>query len=81
MQLLAAESLLLDRKDPKGAIDALMAIAVPDDSRPLVSRKATLLADAHEATGGKAEAIATLDGLLKVYPNARLQQRLDALRR
>ena len=46
-----------------------------------MSRKATLLADAHEATGGKAEAIATLDALLKVYPNARLQQRLDALRR
>jgi hypothetical protein len=58
-----------------------MAITVPDDSRPLVSRKATLLADAYEAAERKADAIATLDSLLKVYPNGRLQQRLDALKR
>jgi len=81
VQLLAAESQLLDRKNPQAAIDALMAITVPDDSRPLVSRKATLLADAYEAAERKADAIATLDNLLKVYPNGRLQQRLDALKR
>ena len=81
VQLLAAESQLLDRKNPQAAIEALMAITVPDDSRPLVSRKATLLADAYEAAGRKPEAIATLDRLLQIYPNTRLQQRLDGLRR
>ena len=81
VQLLAAESQLLDGKNPQASIEALMAITVPDDSRPLVSRQATLLADAYEAAERKADAIATLDSLLKVYPNGRLQQRLDALKR
>ena len=44
-------------------------------------RKAGLLADAYEATGRKPEAAAALEAMLKVFPNARLQQRLDALRK
>jgi uncharacterized membrane protein len=80
VQLLAAESQLVDRKNPQAAIDALMAVQVPDDSRVLRTRKASLLADAHEAAGRKTEAAAALEAVLKVFPNARLQQRLDALR-
>ena len=66
---------------PVAAIDALTAVQVPDDSRPLRTRKATLLADAYEAAGRKADAAAALDAVLKVFPNARLQQRLESLRR
>jgi len=80
VQMLAAESHLVDRKNPQAAIDALTAVQVPDDSRSLRTRKATLLADAYEAAGRKADAAAALDAVVKVFPNARLQQRLDALR-
>ena len=80
VQLLAAESQLVDRKNAQGAIDALMAVQVPDDGRVLRTRKASLLADAYEAGGRKADAAAALDAVLKVFPNARLQQRLDGLR-
>jgi hypothetical protein len=78
--MLAAESRLVDRKDPQGAIDALLAVQLPPDNRFMAFRKATLLADAYEATGRTAEAEAALEAVLKAFPNARLQQRLDALR-
>ena len=81
VRLLAAESHLVDRKNAQAAIDALTAVHVPDDSRTLRTRKATLLADAHEAAGRKADAAAALEAVLKVFPNARLQQRLESLRR
>jgi hypothetical protein len=53
---------------------------VRDDSRVLRQRKATLLADAYEAAGRKADAAAALESVLKVFPNDRLRQRLDALK-
>jgi uncharacterized membrane protein len=80
VQLLAAESQLVDRKNAQAAIDALMAVQVRDDSRVLRQRKATLLADAYEAAGRKADAAAALESVLKVFPNDRLRQRLDALK-
>jgi len=49
VRLLAAESLLIDRKNAQGALDALTAIQVPADSRPLRVRHAMLQADALEA--------------------------------
>jgi len=80
VQMLAAESKLIDRKDPQGAIDTLNATQLPSDNRFMAFRKGGLLADAYEAAGRKADAAAALDAVLKVFPNGRLQQRLDGLR-
>ena len=81
VRLLAAESQLVDRKNAQAAIEALMAVQVPDDSRVLRTRQATLLADAYEAAGRKAEAAAALEALLSVFPNQRLQTRLEGLKK
>jgi len=80
LRLLAAESSLLDRKDAQAAIDALGQIQLPDQNRVLAFRKATLLADAYVATGQKAAAVAALEGVLKTFPNPRLQKRIDELK-
>lgn len=81
VQLLAAESRLVDNKNPQAAIDALNAIQVPDDNRVLRTRRATLQADAFEALGQKDAAIAVLQPIVEAYPtNARLKARLDALK-
>jgi uncharacterized membrane protein len=80
VQMLAAESMLLDRKDPQRAIDGLNALRLPPDNRFMAWRKAGLLADAYEAAGRRADAAAALDAVVKVFPNDRLQQRRDALR-
>jgi hypothetical protein len=79
--MLAAESQLVDRKNPQAAIDALTALQLPSDNRFMNFRKAGLLTDAYEAAGRKADAIAALESTLKEFPNPRLQQRLDALKR
>ena len=62
-------------------IDALNAAQLPADNRFMAFRKAGLLADAYDAMGRKPEAAAALEAVLKVFPNGRLQQRLDALRK
>jgi uncharacterized membrane protein len=80
VQLLAAESLMLDQKDPQRAADALAAITVPDGNRILRTRKATLLADAFEKLGQKDRAIAALQPIVDAAPNPRIQQRIDALK-
>jgi len=80
VQLLAAESLMLDQKDPQRAADALAAITVPDGNRILRTRKATLLADAFEKLGQKDKAIAALQPIVDAAPNPRIQQRIDALK-
>jgi uncharacterized membrane protein len=80
VRMLAAESLLLDRKDPRGAIDALASVQVPDNNRFMRVQRAMLQADAYAATGQKDAAIAALDAFLKESPNPRVQQRLDALK-
>ena len=79
LRLLAAESSLLDRKDAQAAIDALGQIQLPEQNRVLAFRKATLLADAYVAAGQKAAAVAALEGVLKTFPNPRLQKRIDEL--
>ena len=81
LRLLAAESQVLDVKNPQAAIDALAQIAVPENNRVLGFRKATLLADAYEAAGQKDQAIAALESVLKTFPNPRLQQRVDTLKK
>ena len=77
IKLVAAESILLDQKNPKGALDALAAFEPPQQ---LAARKATLQADAFEATGQKDAAIAVLQAVVSQRPNPRIQQRIDKLK-
>jgi predicted Zn-dependent protease len=76
VRLLAAESLLLDQKNAKGAIDALSSLDVTPQLRV---RKGMLQADAFEALGQKDAAIALLQTLVGQTPNPRVQQRIDQL--
>jgi uncharacterized membrane protein len=81
LQLLAAESVLIDRRNPQAAIDALAAITPPSGNRQLIVRKAGLQADAFEALGQRDAAVAVLEAVLASGPpNARLQSRVDALK-
>ena len=59
--MFAAESLLLDQKNPQAALDALATVTPPEGNRFLVGRKATLQADAYEAAGQKDQAMAVLE--------------------
>jgi uncharacterized membrane protein len=79
VQLARAESLMLDRKDPTAALQALRAITPPVDSPSIRIRHGMLTADALEAAGQREGAIATLQQLVAAVPNARVQQRLDQL--
>ncbi|HKE82366.1 MAG TPA: DUF2231 domain-containing protein [Vicinamibacterales bacterium] len=81
VQMLAGESMLVDLKNPQGALDTLTSIKVPADNRFMLMRHATLQADAYEAAGQKDKAAATLEAVVKQFPNPRLQQRIDALKR
>jgi uncharacterized membrane protein len=80
VQMLSAESLLLDRKDAEGALLALDRISVPQDSRRLVSRHGVLRSDALREAGHVAEARTVLEDLLARYPDNRtVKERLSAL--
>lgn len=77
IQLLAAESLLLDRKDAAAALQTLARIAVPKDDRRLRFRHAWIMADALEAQGQADAARATLQALRSDFPDSeRLRKRL-----
>jgi len=79
--LLAAESHLLDRRDPAAALAALDRISVPASSAFLRVRAGHLRADALEASGDRAGALAVLQKLAEEFPaNARLRQRVEQLR-
>jgi len=81
VQLAAAESMLLDRKDARTAIDALQKISPPQSNRPLRIRHGLLTADALEAAGQRDGAAAVVQGLVTAYPDVpRLKQRLAALK-
>jgi uncharacterized membrane protein len=80
IQLLVAESKLLDLKDPGAAVELLSHLSVPKDERRLRTRHAFLLADALEAAGQKDAARAALQTLASDYPdNPRVKKRLEAL--
>jgi uncharacterized membrane protein len=80
VQLLAAESLLLDRRDPAAALGAVAAINPAKEY--LRVRKAVLAADALDAAGRPDEARAALETLLKDLPNNRqLRARLEKSRK
>jgi len=76
VRLVAAESMLLDQKNPQAAIASLAAMDPPP---PLRIRRGMLQADAFEALGQKDAAVAVLQGLVAQAPNARVQQRIDRL--
>ena len=78
VQLAAAESLLLDRKDPAAAIAVLGKISPPKEDRRLRLRHGLLTADALEAAGQKEGAMALLQSLRAEFPdNARLKKRIE----
>jgi hypothetical protein len=76
IKLIAAESMLLDQKNPQGAIDALASFDPPPNLRV---RKGMLQADAFVAMGQKDAAIAVLQALNSQTPNPRVQQRIEQL--
>jgi len=81
VQLAAAESLLLDRKDAAAAVAALERTSVPPDDRRLRMRRAFLLADAFESEGNKPAALSALEQLSAESPqNERLKTRIEQLR-
>ena len=80
VQLLRAESQLLDRKDPAAAVATLAAITVPADNRRLRIRHTFLLADALAASGQKDAARAALQPLASEVPDdPRVKRKLEDL--
>jgi len=80
VQLLRAESQLLDRKDPAAAVATLAAITVPADNRRLRIRHTFLLADALAASGQKDAARAALQPLASEVPDdPRVKRKLEEL--
>lgn len=73
VRLLAIESLIQDRKDPKGALAALNALAVPpgNATRFLRLRTGMLRVDAFRAAGMADSAQSVMDGLEKEFPMLR----------
>jgi uncharacterized membrane protein len=68
VQLLAAESQLHDKNDPRGALATLARLQAPPGNRFLASRVAFLKADAFVAAGKPDSARATLEQLAAAYP-------------
>lgn len=81
LQLAAAESRLLDRRDPQGALDALRKISPSHDNRVLRVRHGMLTANALVQAGQREGAVAVLQALSTEYPeDARLKQRIEAVK-
>jgi len=77
VQVMAAESALLDRKDPAAALDILGRTTVPQDNARLRMRHGLLMADALEAAGRPDAARATRQQLAFAFPESgRIKQRL-----
>lgn len=80
VQLLAAESQLVDRKDVPATLAVLGRVQIPPDKPRLRLRHAFLLADALIASGQKDAARAALQPLRGEFPNdARLKKMLEDL--
>ena len=80
VQMLVAESALLDGKNAAESLALLGRVQVPaDDTRSRI-RHGMLTADAHEAAGHADAARATLQQLLSSFPtNGRIKARLEGL--
>jgi len=80
VQLLAAESLVVDRNDPEAGLAVLEALPATQDRR-LRAREEILRADTLQAAGRHDEAIAVLEALVREFPTSeRLAQRLEKLK-
>jgi uncharacterized membrane protein len=80
VQLAAAESLLIDRKDAAAATAALQRISVPADNRRLRIRHGLSSADALLAAGQKDAARALLQSLQTDFPqDQRIARKLEQL--
>lgn len=78
VQVMAAESALVDRKDPAAALEVLGRTAVPQHDARLRVRHGMLMADALETAGRADAARATLQQLAAAFPeNQRIKQRLQ----
>jgi len=81
VQIVAAQSLMTDRKDPRAALAALDRIVVPDSQPFLGMRVAFTKADVLAAAGMKDSARAVLEKMAAQNPNnPRIRQRLDRLK-
>lgn len=79
-QLVAADSLIQDRKDPQAGLDRLDAIQIPEGDTRTTLRVGMLKATAQEAAGDRDAARATLEALKAQFPeNAQVQRRLSDL--
>jgi Flp pilus assembly protein TadD len=80
-QLMWAESLLLDAKNPNAALAALDSVHVkPDDAR-MRPRHDMLVADALRAAGRTDSARVVLQALATQFPaNVRVKAKLDSLK-
>lgn len=80
VQLLGAESQVLDRKDGRAALDALASIAVPADNEILQLRKQTYAFDAYMLLDMPDSARAALDAVPERFRNSRtVTQRREQL--
>jgi len=80
IRLMAAESKLLDKKDPAAALAALAAINVPPNDMRTTVRRGYIRADAYVAAGKKDSAKVVLEELARTFPdNPRIKERLGRL--
>jgi uncharacterized membrane protein len=80
VRMLAAESTLLDGKDPAGALEQLGRIAVPASDRRMRVRHALMTADALVASGQRDAARALLQSLRGEFPDdGRVKAKLQEL--
>ncbi|HTM02346.1 MAG TPA: DUF2231 domain-containing protein [Vicinamibacterales bacterium] len=80
VQMMLAESELLDRADAGRALARLQTIHPPKDDRFIRTRHATLTADALLATGQREGALAVLQQAAMDVPSPRLQQKIDQIK-
>jgi predicted Zn-dependent protease len=82
IQLLRAQSLVVDQHDGRAALAALARITVPADNRFFRFQYDYTKADAYVAAGAVDSARATLEALSQAFPNnPRIKQRLAQLPR
>ncbi len=80
VRFLGVESLIKDRKDPRGALETMATIEVPADDVRLNLRRATLGAEAYQALGAADSAQAMLDDLLSRFPdNPRVKSAIERM--
>jgi hypothetical protein len=80
VRLLGVESLIRDREDPGAALASLASLELPADDRRLAVRRGILTVEAYRAAGLADSAQATIDDLMRRYPDdPRLAAALERL--